>query len=108
MVILKLLSETSKTLKEVAWNATYISPKIENEIINIIAYDVLQKYFIDEIKEATFFTIVADKVESHQVEQPPLWIKFIDDKKNKYEVFLEFGKSTRVTGEAIVYQIMHI
>ena len=93
-------------MKEVDWNATYISPKIENEIINIIAYDVLQKYFIDEIKAAKFFTIVADKVESHQV--CSTWIKFIDDKKNKYEVFLEFGKSTRVTGEAIVYQIKHI
>ena len=108
MVIVKLLSQTSKTVKEVAWNATYISPKVENEIINIIAYDVLQKYFIDEIKSAKFFTIVANKIESHQVEQLPLWIKFIDDKKNKYEVFLEFRKSTRVTGEAIAYQIMHI
>ena len=55
LVILKLLSQTNKTLKEdltcsVARNATYISSKIQSEIINIIAYDVLQKYLIDEIK----------------------------------------------------------
>ena len=113
MVILKLLSQTNKTLKEhltcpVARNATYISPKIQNEIINIIAYDVLQKYLIDEIKTAKFFTILADEVESHHVEQLPLCIRFVDDKKNICEVFLEFGKSTRVTGEAIAYQIIHI
>ena len=113
MVILKLLSQTNKTLKEhltcpVARNATYISPKIQNEIINIIAYDVLQKYLIDEIKTAKFFTILADEVESHHVEQLPLCIRFVDDKKNICEVFLEFGKSIWVTGEAIAYQITHI
>ena len=54
----------------VARNATYISPKIQNEIINIIAYDVLE--FLER------------------------------------EEFLEFGKCTRVTGEAIANQIIHI
>ena len=51
-------------------NATYISPKIQNEIINITAYDVLE--FLER------------------------------------EEFLEFGKCTRVTGEAIANQIIHI
>ena len=89
-------------------NITYISPKNQNEIINIIAYDVLHKCLIDEIKTAKFFTILADEVESHHVEQLPLGIKFVDDKKNKCEVFLEFGTSTWVTGEAMAYQIIHI
>ena len=92
----------------VARSATYISSKIKNEIINVIAYDVLQKYLIDEIKTAKFFTILADEVESHHVEQLPLCIRFVDDKKNVCEVFLEFRKYMRVTGEAIAYQIIHI
>ena len=112
MVILKLLSQTNKTLKEhltcpVARNATYISPKIQNEIISTIAYDVLQKYLIDEIKTAKFSTILAHEVESHRVEQLPLCKRIVDDKRNMREVFLEFRKSTRVTGEAIAYQIIH-
>ena len=69
---------------------------------------MLQKYLIDEIKTAKFFTILADEVESHQVEQLPLCIRFVDDKKNICEVFLEFEKSTRVTGKAIAYQIIYI
>ena len=92
----------------VARNATYISPKIQNEIINIIAYDVLQKYLIDEIKTAKFFTILADEVESHHVEQLLLCIRFVDDKKEIPEEFLEFGKCTQVSGEAIANQIIHI
>ena len=76
LVILKLLSLTNKKLKEhltcpVARNPTYISPKIQNEIIKIMAYDVVHKYLIDEIKTAKFFTILADEVESHHVEQLP-------------------------------------
>ena len=69
---------------------------------------MLQKCFIDEIKNAKFFTTLADQVKSHHVEQLPLCIRFIDDKKNKREEILEFGKCTRVTGEAIANQIIHI
>ena len=91
-----------------ARNATYISPKIQNEIINIIDYDVLQKDLIDEIKTVKFFTILADEIESHHVEQLLLCIRFVDDKKNMREEFLEFGKCTRLTGKAIANQIIHI
>ena len=69
---------------------------------------MLQKDLIDEIKTAKFFTIVADEVEIDHVEQLPLRIRFVDDKKNIREEFLEFGKYTRVTGEAIANQIIHI
>ena len=64
---------------------------------------MLQKYLIHEIKTAKFVTILADEVESHHLDQLPLCITFVDDKKNICEVFLEFGKSTRVTGEVKAY-----
>ena len=56
LAIVKLFSQTNKKLKEhllfsVAQNAKCISPKIQNKIINIIAYDMLQKDLIDEIKQ---------------------------------------------------------
>ena len=52
-----------------------------------MAYDVLQRYLIDEIKTAKFFTRLADEVESHHVELFPLYIRYVDDKKNICEVF---------------------
>ena len=73
-----------------------------------IAYDVLQKDLIDEIKTAKFSTILADEVEIHHVEHLPLCIRFVDDKKNIREGFLEFGKWARVTVKAIANQIIHI
>ena len=68
LAILKLLSETNSELKDhldvpSAKNATYISPGIQNKLIHIISYDVLQKQLIDEVKEAKFFSIMADEVE---------------------------------------------
>ena len=69
---------------------------------------MLQKYLIYKVKTAKFFTILANEVEYHHVDQLPLCIKFADDKKNICEVFLEFRKSTWVTGEAIAYQTIHI
>ena len=77
LAILRLLSETNETLKEhlncpIARNATDLPPAIKNELIDIIAYEVLQKDLIEEIKAAKFILILADEVESHHVEQLPL------------------------------------
>ena len=76
--------------------------------MNIMAYDVRQRYLIDDIKTAKFFTILAVEVESHHVELFLFCMRYVDDKKNICEVLLEFGKSTRVTDEAIAYQIINI
>ena len=64
--------------------------------------------FVDEIKTAKFFTILADEVESHHIEQLPLCVRFVADKKNIREEFFEFGKCTRVPGEAVANQIIYI
>ena len=55
LAILKLLAQTNDDLQNhltspVAKNASYLSPKIQNEIINIIDYDILQADLINEIK----------------------------------------------------------
>ena len=48
--------------------------------------------FINEIKEAKFFSRLADKVESHEVEQLPICIRKEKKNNNIYEEFLEFGR----------------
>ena len=91
-----------------ARNATYVSPSIQNELINIIAYDILQKKLIEEIKDAKFYSILADEVENHHVEQLPLCIRFVDANHDIREEFLEFGVCKRITGEAIANEILHL
>ena len=113
LAILKLLSETNSELKDhldapSAKNATYISPGIQNELIHIISYDVLQKQLIDEVKEAKFFSIMADEVESHHTEQLPICVRFVDKECNIREEFLEFGKCVQTNGESIFKELMRI
>ena len=61
---------------------------------------------IEEIKQAKFFSILADKVESHHVEQLPLCVRFVDKCNNIREEFIEFGKCEQVNGGAIASEIV--
>ena len=70
--ILKLLSEENIELEQHLRNpltkkATHKSPYIQNQIINIIGYDIIQIDLVGEIKEAKFFSILIDDVECHHV-----------------------------------------
>ena len=56
-------------------NAKYASPLVQNEMIDIFANDIFRKNIIGEIKEAKFFTIIADEVTSYNVEQLSLCIR---------------------------------
>ena len=87
LAILKPLAQTNYNLQNhltspVAKNATYLSPKIQNEIISIIGYDILHADLTNEIKEAKIFSILADEVERHRVEQLPICIRFVDKKNS--------------------------
>ena len=113
LAILKLLSETNSDLKHhldapSARNATYISPYIQNELIEIISYDILQKGLVEEVKEAKFFSLMADEVESHHTEQLPICLRFVDKECNIREEFLEFGKCEQTNGESVFKEIMCI
>ena len=113
LAILRLISKYNPELKQhlsspAARNATYVSPSIQNELINIIAYDILQKKLIEEIKDAKFCSILADEVENHHVEQLPLCIRFVDANHDIREEFLEIGVCKRITGEAIANEILHL
>ena len=113
LAILRLLGKSNQTLKEhldnpIARNAQYLSPQIQNEIISIKAYDVLQRDLINEVKKAKFFTILADEVESHHVEQLPICVRFVDKSNDIREEFLKFGRCTQVNGESISNEILQI
>ena len=113
LTILKLLAETNEPLREhienpSRKNATYLSPLIQNEIINIIGKDFLQANLVKEINRARLFSILADKTESHHVEQLLLCIRFVDDDNNIREEFLEFGQCKRIDRKSIAEEILYI
>ena len=113
LAIYRLPGKTNQTLKEhmdnpIARNEQYLSPHIQNEIIGIIAYDVLQRDLIDEVKKAKFFSILAGEVESHHDEQLLICVRFVDKSNDKSEEFLEIGRCTQINGEAISTEILRI
>ena len=86
-------------------NATYVSPRIQNEIIDIIGKNIIQKSILEQIRMAKYFSIMVDEVTSHNTEVMPLCIRFVDSDKNIREEFIQFSTLVRVTGEAIATQI---
>ena len=110
LAILKLSSETNSDLKHhldepSARNATYIYSRIQNELIEIISHDILQKDLVEELKEAKFFSLMADEVESHHTEQLPICLRFVDKEYNIREEFLEFSKCDQANGESVFKEI---
>ena len=68
----------------------------------------MQAKLIKEIKDAKFFSILADEVENHHVEQLPICIRFVDANSSIREEFLEFGRCKRLNGEAIAKEILRV
>ena len=113
LAISKPLAQTNDNMQNhltspVTKNATYLSPKIQNEIINIIGYDILQTDLINKIIEAKIFSKIADEVESHKVEQLPICIRFVDKNNNIREEFLEFGRCEQLSGKVIANEIIRV
>ena len=67
---------------------------------------MLQAILVKEINLARFFSILADGVESHHVEQLLLCIRFFDDDNNIREEILEFGQCKRIDGNSIAEEIL--
>ena len=105
LAILKFVAEHDPLVKQhilhpQGKNSQYLSPQIQNELIGVIGDNIRDK-ILAEVKEATFFAVMADEVDCHNQEQMPLCVRFVDVDKNIREEFLEFCALKRITGEAI-------
>ena len=101
LALLAMFAESDSILcnhlqKPRARNATYLSPRSQNEIISVIGYDVIRTRIISEVKKARFYSIMADEVSSHNAEHLPLCLRFVDDKSEIREEFVTFLKLERV------------
>lgn len=109
LAALQMIANHDKILKEhlqthglaKGKEAKYTSPKIQNEVIEIIGQDIILKGLVDEIKAAQLYSIMADEVTSHNKEQLALCVRFIDKNNEAREEFIAFINVPRITGEAI-------
>ena len=79
-------------------NATYISPKSQNEMIDVIGINTIQQHLINEIKDAKFHAVTTDEVTSMNNEVLSVCFRYVDGLKDIREVFLQFLDLERITG----------
>jgi len=75
-------------------HARYVSTQSQNELINIIGQTQILQSILTEVKEARFYTILADDVIIRSQEQMALCIRFLDKNQNIREEFLDFREHT--------------
>jgi len=61
-------------------NATYTSPKIQNDLIDVIVKQIPDS-LIDEVNASPSYFILADEVTSHNIEHLSVCIRFLDQHK---------------------------
>ena len=87
--------------------ATYRSKTTQNELINICG-DVVSRTIINEIKEAKYFSIMANEAaDISKMEQLPIVIRYVDKSSTATEKFLGFVPCARgLSGESISSEIL--
>ena len=73
-------------------NATYLSPSSQNDMINVIGLDYIRAKIISEIKQAKFFSMIADEVSSHNIEHLSLCLRYVDGNHDIQEKDIAFVK----------------
>ena len=82
MALIKDQAATDATLNQhlqqpLARNGTYLSPRLQNYIIDVISFDIIRANIVKEVKEVKFFTVLADEVSSHNVEHLAVCLRFV-------------------------------
>ena len=111
IALLKLFSENDPILYEhlnapMMRNATYKGYKSQNEMINVIGHKVIRADILAEIREATFHSVMADEVTSHNDQIMSICIRFVDQKKQIREEFLDFMPLEGITGEHLAEKMV--
>lgn len=91
---------TCKTLKQ-RMQLTYVSLSSQNDIIEVIGFDYIWANIITEIKQAPYFSIIADEVSSHNSEYLSLCLRYIDADCEIQEKFVAFIKLPRIRASDI-------
>ena len=95
----KVLEDHFKTAPR---NATYRSKTVQNELIKCCENHILRQ-LINDIKEAQFFSVLADETQDNSnKEQIPIILCFVDNNSTIREEFVEFVHcKDGISGESI-------
>ena len=83
-----------------------MADRTQNEVIEILGKHMVLKQIVEEMRSAPYYTILADEVESHNVEHLAICARFVDKHSNVREEFLAFITLNHITGEQIANTIL--
>ena len=78
-------------------DVTYLSPKSQNELIDIIGIRIIQKKLVDGIIEAAMHSISADEVTASNDEILSICLRYVNKQFEICEVFMMFFELERIT-----------
>ena len=109
--LLRIFAENDDVLrahlqKPKAKNATYLSPSSQNDIIEVIGFDYIRAKIIAEIKQAPYFSIIADEVTSHNTEYLSLCLRYVDARCEIQENFMAFVELPRIRASDVSKAIL--
>ncbi len=82
-------------------NATYLSPEVQNLLLRIMG-DMLRKRISNEVKQAGFFSLLADESkDASKKEQLAIIVRYVDENAIIHERFLTFVEATSLTAESL-------
>ena len=86
-------------------DVTYLRPKSQNELIDVIGKKMIQARLVKEIKNSGIHAISADEVTSSNDEILSICMRFVDEQQDIREVFMDFVELERITGEYILVSV---
>lgn len=87
---------------------SYMSPKIQNQIINIIGSEYIRPQLIQCVKDAKYYGIICDEATSAKSEYMSIVLRFVDSNCNIREEFMGFVKVVRTSGELLAEKIVSV
>ena len=110
LAILRLIANHNQDLREhlespAMKNATMVSPRIQNELLEVMSQHYIIANLVKEVNDAKFFSVMADEVTSANQEVLAVCIRFADKNDDIREEFISFTKVERITGEILANEI---
>ncbi|KAK4887881.1 hypothetical protein RN001_004152 [Aquatica leii] len=97
-----------KHCENIALNATYMSAKVQNDLISICG-EIIQKEIVKCLNEAKVFSVLVDETDISEHEQLSLCVRYTKKVETCYvvkEAFLEFVKVDNTTAQPLADTII--
>ena len=85
---------------------TFKSPQTQNELVEVVIKHIILQGIVQDVKQARFYSIMADEVTSHNSEQLSIYVQFVDSVNDIREEFLQFSRLAHITGKHIAEEIL--